>query len=177
MIQKSIKQYFNCTLYFLVLSIFTLLIAPNHVFAKVWGWKNIVTKTGLVSNIKYGPDPTAYIDNIDPGSKDQCRVKVFFMKVESATKAMDAYLDWMNKYSEQKGSEFWDRMREILKETESDASYTVYDSSNNKVEKVDSLGATSFGKKPKFNVNGSNYKVKIECSKGAGLYHVVFECK
>jgi len=136
-----------------------------------------MTKNGLLSNLTEQDINIVYVDIYPPEQGEWYVVKVNFLKVETSTEAVDAYFDYLNSQKEQGGSTFWDATREVLKEVESHASLEVTDAYGNFIGSVPNLGVVTLFKKVKFQATRSYYRVKISCSQGAGLYHLVFEYK
>lgn len=141
---------------------------------------NFFTHSGILSNLADGPPSVRVVNFNLPSGGDRFEVKVNFLKGELSAAAVDAYIDHLNeqarKRGEIKGSAFWDRVREKLKEMESDAYFEVFDSAGRRVGRVEHLEAVTFFKTIKFRRGDSRYTVRITCTAGAGLYHLTAEC-
>jgi len=131
----------------------------------------------FLSNLTEQETDVVYVDIYPPELNEWYDVKVNFMKIETSTEAVDAYFDYVNSQKEEGGSAFWDVSREALKEVESHASLEVTDTEGNLIGSVPNLGVFTLFKKVKFQATESHYRVKINCTQGAGVYHMVFEYK
>lgn len=140
---------------------------------------NITDQTGILSNLNGGPPAVKRIEIVPPKLREDYEVKVNFIKIETSAQAIDVYLDYLNEQArargEEPGSEAWDAVREMLRSTESEATFEVFDDRGKSVGRAKNLGATTLLRTVKFTANSPRYHVDVKCLRGAGLYHLVFE--
>jgi hypothetical protein len=155
-----------------------LVATPLPLLAEEAG-TNITSQTGVLSNMSGGPPAVLWVELHAPKIGADYEVKVNFLKVETSASAIDAYIDYLNqeanKAGEESESKAWDAIREMLKKTESEADFEVFDAEGRSVGKAKNLGSTTFLRTVKFPATTERYRVKIRCLRGAGLYHLVFE--
>lgn len=165
----------NFAAYFLLIS---LLVIPSVVHAQEPG-DNILTKTGVISNLSGSSPFIKYIPIRIPEIGKAYEVKINFFKVETSAAAVDAYIDHLNEQAkargEGSGSAKWDELRAKLKEVVSSADFEVIDPAGDTIGRASDLGATTFFRTVKFVARGFDYKIKLRCASGAGAYLLVLE--
>lgn len=140
---------------------------------------NITKKTGIISNLDGGPAEVEEVTLTPPKAGEDYEIKINFFKVESSAEAADAYFDALNEQAQARGedggSTAWNVTREGLKDITSRADFEVYDRTGKLIGRVIDLAALTFFKTVKFRATSSQYRVRILCRSGAGLYHLTFE--
>ena len=140
---------------------------------------NILSQTGVVSNLSGGSPFVKEIPIRVPQIGGDYEVKINFIKVETSTAAVDAYIDFLNEQAkargEASGSARWDELRAKLMQVVSKADFEVVDSAGNSVGRASDLGATTFFRTVSFTARSHDYKVRLRCASGAGAYLLTLE--
>lgn len=140
---------------------------------------NILSQTGILSNLRGGSPFVKDIPIRVPQIGRDYEVKVNFLKVETSTAAVDAYIDFLNEQAkargETPGSAKWDAMRAELMQVVSKAEFEVLDSAGKLVGRASDLGATTLFRTVKFTATSQDYRVRLRCASGAGAYHLTLE--
>ncbi len=168
----SLRDFAAC---FLLIGVFLI---PSDVHAQKAG-DNILTKTGVISNLSGSSPLVKYIIIRVPEIGRAYEAKINFLKVETSTAAVDAYIDYLNEQAKARGevpgSAKWDELRVKLKQMISKADFEVIDAAGNTSGRASDLGATTFFRTVKFVARGYDYKIKLRCASGAGAYHLTLE--
>lgn len=140
---------------------------------------NILSRTGIVSNLSGGSPVVKDISIQVPEPGKDYEVKVNFIKVETSTAAVDAYVDFLNEQAQARGeapgSARWDELRTKLMQVVSKADFELLDPNGKVIGRASDLGATTFFRTVKFTARSQNYKVRLRCASGAGVYHLTLE--
>lgn len=140
---------------------------------------NVLDRTGIASNLSGGAPFVKILPIRVPEIGRNYEVKANFLKVEASAAAVDAYIDYLNEQAktrgEAPGSAKWDELRAKLMQVVSKADFELLDAAGNLVGRASDLGTTTFFRTVKFTATSHDYKVRLRCTSGAGLYHLTLE--
>ena len=155
----------------------TLFVCPQLEAQKAGD--NISMQTGIISNLSGGPLAVKYIPIRVPSLGGTYDVKINFIKVETSASAVDSYVNHLNEQARARGENptpsRWHDLRKRLMEVTSKADFEVLDSAGNSIGRASDLGLTTFLRTVKFTATGYDYRIKLRCTEGAGLYHMTLE--
>ena len=146
------------------------------------GGQNLSSATDSLSAIS---SPTASCAITPPSTGKTYVVKVNFLKAETAAAIANAFIDKCSTSQEERSkarSLFsfavdYARKNNSLTASKSSATFSVIDPSG-KVIKTEEAGLLTLGQHIEFTPTTSgSYTVEVNCTSGAGLYHMVFENK
>ena len=141
--------------------------------------ENIQTEYGFLSAMTSSSESSKDIYLHPPVKGADYEIKVYFLKVETSAFAIDAYYDSLNaeakKQGKDSGSVVWDKLRGGAERIESMAHFEVFDADGRSVGRVDDIGLIPFFKTIRLKAVSPRYRVLVRCTKGAGLFRLVFE--
>jgi hypothetical protein len=140
---------------------------------------DISMQTGIIGNLSGGPPAVKYIPIRVPRLGATYDVKINFIKVETSASAVDSYVNYLDEQARARGENpapsRWHDLRKRLMEVTSKADFELLDSSGNSIGRASDLGLTTLLRKVRFTATGYDYKIKLRCTEGAGLYHMTLE--